>query len=506
MLLQFLVLLLGLLLGLLPSLGVAQDICHVEPSACNSTYAGIKLDLEYAGLAGTIPPALGDLTQLQVLLLGTNSLSGTMPPELGKLSQLTTLWPENNDLSGTLPPELRKLSQLRTLHLHSTNISGTLPPELGQLSQLLWLDLQNNHLSGSVPTNFGNLLELERLFLNDNSLSGSVPSELGKLNLPLVLGKACWLGGTNRFACPLPTLPSSCRAFLRKEIWLCAHAPPSYPPSSPPTSPPQPSTPPSPPPSLRPLPSLLPSPPLPSPPPPSPLPPSASPAPLPHPASPVPSCFPSAATVRRADGKTVFVSSLVAGDSIIAAAADGGLGLDVVSSFSLADPSTRAAFLVLTTASATVMLTPSHKLPTGPAKALKQASEVVISETIWLSSPAAGALVQAPVLKITTRLAQGLYSPLTKHGNWPVVDGIATSYNSADVVARNMYLVPLAEAVCPSLGRLVVAAGNAKTMRYIDGEVVEPFSLLELTAAVAVSAVAAMALAALGMRTLGVRK
>jgi len=342
---------------------------------------------------------------------------------------------------------------------------------LGQLSQLLWLDLQNNHLSGSVPTNFGNLLELERLFLNDNSLSGSVPSELGKLNLPLVLGKACWLGGTNRFACPLPTLPSSCRAFLRKEIWLCAHAPPSYPPSSPPTSPPQPSTPPSPPPSLRPLPSLLPSPPLPSPPPPSPLPPSASPAPLPHPASPVPSCFPSAATVRRADGKTVFVSSLVAGDSIIAAAADGGLGLDVVSSFSLADPSTRAAFLVLTTASATVMLTPSHKLPTGPAKALKQASEVVISETIWLSSPAAGALVQAPVLKITTRLAQGLYSPLTKHGNWPVVDGIATSYNSADVVARNMYLVPLAEAVCPSLGRLVVAAGNAKTMRYIDGEV-----------------------------------
>ena len=55
----------------------------------------------------------------------------------------------------------------------------------------------------------------------------------------------------------------------------------------------------------------------------------------------------------------------------------GTLGFDVVSSFSLADPSAKAAFfLSLTTATATVTLTPTHKLPAGPAKALKQASEV----------------------------------------------------------------------------------------------------------------------------------
>ena len=68
-------------------------------------------------------------------------------------------------------------------------------------------------------------------------------------------------------------------------------------------------------------------------------------------------------------------------------------------------------------------------------------------------------------------VAEGLHSPLTKHGGWPVVDGVATSYNSAAVVARNKYLVPLVEAVCPSLGRLVVAAANPKPMHYIDGEV-----------------------------------
>jgi len=71
-------------------------------------------------------------------------------------------------------------------------------------------------------------------------------------------------------------------------------------------------------------------------------------------------------------------------------------------------------------------------------------------------------------------VADGLHSPLTKHGGWPVVDGVATSYNSAAVVARNKYLVPLVEAVCPSLARLVVAAANPKAMHYIDGEVSPP--------------------------------
>ena len=127
-------------------------------------------------------------------------------------------------------------------------------------------------------------------------------------------------------------------------------------------------------------------------------------------------------------------------------------------------------------------------------------------------------------------VAEGLHSPLTKHGGWPVVDGVATSYNSAAVVARNKYLVPLVEAVCPSLARLVVAAANPKAMHYIDGEVsplppsqavshlspllpaaptfaslstkvVEPISSLEVAAAVAVTAAAI-----LGVRKITARK
>ena len=108
-----------------------------------------------------------------------------------------------------------------------------------------------------------------------------------------------------------------------------------------------------------------------------------------------PPCFPSSATAALRDGRTVRLDELREGDAILVGWADGTLGFDVVSSFSLADPSAKASFLSLTTATATVTLTPTHKLPAGPAKALKQASEVAVGETMWLASPAVGTLVQA---------------------------------------------------------------------------------------------------------------
>ena len=70
----------------------------------------------------------------------------------------------------------------------------------------------------------------------------------------------------------------------------------------------------------------------------APPPPSAPPTPPPPsfppldvtPQSTDPPCFPSSATVQRADGETVPLSSLSAGDSILAAAADGALVFDAM--------------------------------------------------------------------------------------------------------------------------------------------------------------------------------
>ena len=66
----------------------------------------VRLDLRYNRGSGTLPPAIGQLAELEVLNLAGNGLSGEIPAELGKLSQLRILHLEQNSLSGSIPAEL----------------------------------------------------------------------------------------------------------------------------------------------------------------------------------------------------------------------------------------------------------------------------------------------------------------------------------------------------------------------------------------------------------------
>jgi len=124
--------------------------------------AGIYLGENH--LTGTLPAALGSLSNLTTLDLGGNQLSGSIPPELGSLSNLTFLYLSNNQLSGSIPPELGSLSNLTDLDLGGNQLSGSIPPELGSLSNLLYLSLRNNQLSGEVP---GTLVNLNNLSILD---------------------------------------------------------------------------------------------------------------------------------------------------------------------------------------------------------------------------------------------------------------------------------------------------------------------------------------------------
>ncbi|CAM9987115.1 unnamed protein product [Ectocarpus sp. 6 AP-2014] len=134
-------------------------------------------------LTGNIPSELGDLRQLQLLLLSDNHLTGQIPKELGDLSELKELWLSDNQLTGPIPPALGKLPALQGLYLQGNQLSGPIPPGLGKLAALQHLTLQGNHLSGLIPKELGALSELEKLFLGGNRLTGIVPKELGKLKL-----------------------------------------------------------------------------------------------------------------------------------------------------------------------------------------------------------------------------------------------------------------------------------------------------------------------------------
>ena len=67
------------------------------------------LYLEGNQLSGSIPAALGNLTNLERLSLGGNQLSGSIPAALGNLTNLQYLSLEGNQLSGCIPAALRDI-------------------------------------------------------------------------------------------------------------------------------------------------------------------------------------------------------------------------------------------------------------------------------------------------------------------------------------------------------------------------------------------------------------
>ena len=171
--------------------------------------------LHDTGLSGTIPPSLGNLKKLVYLHLHNNNLEGPIPDALGMLSAARQIWLYGNGLSGSIPPELGQLVNLRSLllndnalsraipealgqlallsdlWLHGNELSGSIPSELGRLDSLRTLLLHDNRLTGAIPPALGQLLQMRTLWLNDNELTGSIPSELGD-----VMGlRELWLSG-----------------------------------------------------------------------------------------------------------------------------------------------------------------------------------------------------------------------------------------------------------------------------------------------------------------------
>jgi hypothetical protein len=141
----------------------------------------LDLYLKSNNLTGTIPPEIGNLTNLQDLWLEVNQLTGSIPAELGNLTNLQDLQLSYNQLTGSIPPELGNLINLQNLLLGNNQLTGSIPAELGSLTNLQNLLLGNNQLTGSVPAELGNLTNLQYLLLSYNQLTGSVPAELGNL-------------------------------------------------------------------------------------------------------------------------------------------------------------------------------------------------------------------------------------------------------------------------------------------------------------------------------------
>lgn len=133
-----------------------------------SNYRVTKLELSDNNLVGFVPPVIGNLSELEILVLQNNSLSGIIPNDFGNLANLTYLDMGDNDLTGAIPKVLGNLHKLRNLYLQNNGFSGAIPDELAGLTALRQVDLNNNDLNGGVPTNWTNLTALEVIRLSNN--------------------------------------------------------------------------------------------------------------------------------------------------------------------------------------------------------------------------------------------------------------------------------------------------------------------------------------------------
>ena len=137
-----------------------------------------ELDLRRSELTGSIPPEIGNLTNLTSLSLSENQLTSSIPPEIGNLANLTSLDFSHNGLTGEIPSEIGNLTNLTQLYLNNSQFTGEIPPEIGNLTNLTYLSLSENQLTNSIPPEIGNLTNLTSLYLGSNQLTGIIPDEI----------------------------------------------------------------------------------------------------------------------------------------------------------------------------------------------------------------------------------------------------------------------------------------------------------------------------------------
>ena len=125
-------------------------------------------------VSGSIPAAVAKLSALKQIRLSHTRVT-SIPPELGQMTNLEELSIRGARLEGSILPEVGNMSSLRYIGLDRNNLTGHIPPELGKLSNLKTLMLHDNLLTGTIPSELGEI-DLHSVYLAGNSLTGCIPA------------------------------------------------------------------------------------------------------------------------------------------------------------------------------------------------------------------------------------------------------------------------------------------------------------------------------------------
>ncbi|KAK4366281.1 hypothetical protein RND71_014161 [Anisodus tanguticus] len=111
-------------------------------------------------------------TQLESILLSSNSLTGSIPSGVSGFQSLQSLLLSSNNLNGTIPSWISSLPSLRYLDLSNNHFSGQI--EEFKSEKLFWINLGNNHLQSPIPNSLLNQHRLMFLNLSSNNFSDNL--------------------------------------------------------------------------------------------------------------------------------------------------------------------------------------------------------------------------------------------------------------------------------------------------------------------------------------------
>ena len=154
-----------------PAVLAQTSACVTGGAVTDATNTGLVSDCEALlgardTLAGTATLNWSDSTSI----VQWEGITLQRTPE-----RVTRLDLRDNRLDGSVPAALGRLSELTYLNLRTNDLSGALPSELGDLTELTYVNFHSNQLIGPIPDLSG-LTGLEELYLPNNMLTGSVPA------------------------------------------------------------------------------------------------------------------------------------------------------------------------------------------------------------------------------------------------------------------------------------------------------------------------------------------
>lgn len=131
-----------------------------------------------APFTGVIPDAIGNLSNLEQLMITNTNFSGSIPASFSGLSNLNILVVSSNDnLGGNLPAELGQLSTLEVLRIGGGQFDGSIPVQWSGLTTLREISITQTSLGGEIPAFFANIPD--GVVLHDNQFTGLIPAEFG---------------------------------------------------------------------------------------------------------------------------------------------------------------------------------------------------------------------------------------------------------------------------------------------------------------------------------------